>query len=211
MERVGRDHVPSGRPGPRGRVVQLCRGKRAAGAAVVTPATRHEHPAVGQQRGRVVPAGLDQLSGGSPRSARRVVELGRVQRCPVVVAAYHEHFSVGQQGGRVRRSSIGHAPWPSRIRERGRISRRTPRTDPGHWRRRSVHPPRGRCRLAGPWPSEGSARFHLSGREPAGGTLRIRRSGSRRRRSAPSEPSAALPRVVVRGLNRPPGHRTPTP
>ncbi len=78
-----RDHDPGGGPGPAARVVQLGGGQDAPMTAV---AARHEHRAIGQQRGRVVDAGRRSCSRWRSRSRCRVVQLGGGQRSAVVVS-----------------------------------------------------------------------------------------------------------------------------
>ena len=75
------------------------------------------------QRGRVIVAAGLHGPGGSPGSADRIVELGRVRRR--AGAPRHEHPAIGQQRGRVRRSAArACSRWRPMSRCPGRTTRR---------------------------------------------------------------------------------------
>ena len=86
--------------------------------AVIVTTAGDEHLAVGQERRRMEFASGGEAAGGTPCSARQIVEFRAREREETIITACDEHFAVGQQRRRVALALGGEAaggrPGPAR-------------------------------------------------------------------------------------------------
>ena len=217
IERVGREHRFGRRPGSRDRVVQLGRGQRVTGAAVVRPASTLRAPC---RLPGAWPCGNHGPQSSSPWQSTFPSPGRRARPSPAL-----RNRRIRRPQGPCRRAAtwpcalIGDWPcpgWPSRIRWWRRMSPRKPGIDRGRWLPRPVHRRSGRCHPAGSWPSEGSARsssprWRYSRRHQAwlpGWRSMSPVAPSKPAAARPRTPAAARPRTV--GTSHEPTARTPT-
>ena len=137
-------------PAVGGRRVELDVGVvRRGPAAGLVPAGGDQHPAVGQARGRRVPAAVAHVRALGPGLGDRVEEPDLLEalegarlprRLVLEVAAHHEHAAVGEQGlagaPDVRGHVAAHAGAGDRVPDHDLAGRRPPRRSWGCCRRR---------------------------------------------------------------------------